>query len=328
MQISIIPEQFDKDRYNKNAIHPLQSWEWGEARKALGTEVVRIGEFDNGNLVNVYQLTLHPIPHTLYKIGYLPRSRFPSNTVLDFLKDYGQKHNVIFIKLEAYELSNDRLTSIIKRSPHPLFPDWTIIVDLTQSEEQLLTNMKPKTRYNIRLAQRKGVQVKESSDDEGFQIFLKLYFETCRRQRYFGHNEQYHKMIWQHLKQHTAHILIAYYENTPIAAYELFHFRDTLYYPYGGSSLLYKNIMAPNVLMWEAMLFGKKLGATKFDLWGSLPPDHEGNESWRGFTRFKEGYGGKLVRMVGSYDLIISPLLYNVYNIIYRFRNLYLKWRL
>ena len=85
--------------------------------------------------------------------------------------------------------------------------------------------------------------------------------------------------------------------------------------------------MAANLLMWEAIRLGKRLGATTFDMWGSLPPDFSHDDPWAGFTRFKEGYGTKYVEFVGSYDLVISKTLYSVYNSAHILRNLLLKIR-
>ncbi len=333
--IKIINQSFDKKKWDEKAPHPLQSWAWGEARKEMGIEVLRIGQFNVGNgrdrsLQNVFQLTFHKIPLTNLKIGYLPRSVFPSKEVLTFLADYGRKNNVIFIKIEPYVLKKKlQVTSYkLQESPHPLFPNWTIILDLKKSEEELLKNMHPKTRYNIRLAQKKQVIVKEMSNEAGFKIFSNLYFETCRRQKYFGHTPKYHQIVWNTLKNKIAHILIAFYKNIPLAAYELFYFKKIIYYPYGGTSLAYRNFMGSNLLMWEAILFGKKLGAEKFDMWGSLPPNYNQNHPWAGFTRFKQGYGGEFVEMAGSYDLIINKIAYQLYNFIYFLRNnIYLKIR-
>jgi len=158
-------------------------------------------------------------------------------------------------------------------------------------------------------------------------VFSRLYFDTCRRQKYFGHTPGYHRTIWQSLKDSTAHILIAYFAGIPLAAYELFYFKDTFYYPYGGSSAEYRNLMAPNLLMWEAIRLGKKLGAKKFDMWGSLPPDYDKTDPWSGFTRFKEGYGTDFVQFSDSYDLVINPLMYKAYNTLYTLRSLLLKLR-
>lgn len=105
MVIKIINNDFDQTLYDDQAVHPLQSWQWGEARKKMGIEVLRIGEFEKDELKNVYQLTFHKIPKTPYKIGYLPRSIFPSNEVLDFLAEYGKKNNIIFTKIEPYVTS-------------------------------------------------------------------------------------------------------------------------------------------------------------------------------------------------------------------------------
>ncbi len=322
MSIIIIHSDFDKNEWNKKAIHPLQSWEWGEARKEMGNEVLRLIA---GN--DVYQVIFHKIPLTNFKIGYLPRSNFPSQEVLDFFYNYGQKNKVIFIKIEPYEkISNLKFqtTDTLIKSPHPLFPQWTQILDLTQSEKELLKNMHHKTRYNIRLAKKKGVIVKKMDNEEGFKIFCQLYFETCKRQKYFGHNPRYHQIVWNNLKKNIAYILIAFYKNIPLAAYELFYFKKIIYYPYGGTSLLHRNLMASNLLMWETIRLGKKMGAKKFDMWGSLPPNYKKNHPWAGFTRFKQGYGGRYVELAGSYDLVINKSIYHFYNFIYSLRNIYL----
>jgi len=174
-----------------------------------------------------FLLTLHKIPFTDFKIGYLPRSKTPDKKMLQKLYEFGKKNKLIFIKIEPYvERSSNKETmkqfNNLTISPHPLFPAWTQVLDLNKSEEDLLKSFHPKTRYNIRLAEKKGVVVKEMSNNEGFKIFSKLYFETCKRQKYFGHIPKYHKIIWDSLKKGIAHILIAFYNDVPLAAYELF----------------------------------------------------------------------------------------------------------
>jgi lipid II:glycine glycyltransferase (peptidoglycan interpeptide bridge formation enzyme) len=323
--IKIIADNYSVTEYNKHALHPLQTWEWGEARKKTGVEILRLS--DNKN---VFQFTFHKIPKTDFKIGYLPRSVFPSKEILNYLFDYAKKNKIIFIKFEpdvvkqSNNLKMKQLNNFIK-SPHPLFPTWTQILDLTKSEDELLKSFHSKTRYNIRLAQKKDVVIKEMSTDEGFKIFSKLYFETCERQKYFGHTLKYHQIIWESLKKNIARILIAFYNDVPLAAYELFYFKNTLYYPYGGTSLEYRNLMASNLLMWEAIKLGKKLGAEKFDMWGSLEPNYDQSNPWSGFTRFKEGYTTKFTEFIGSYDLVINPTLYKIYGAIYSLRENYLK---
>ena len=97
MHIKIIPNNFEEEAYNKTVYHPMQSWQWGEARQAMGIEVLRITDGKNN-----FQLTIHPIPHTSWKIGYLPRSVMPTNEVIKFLHEYGKKNKLIFIKIEPY----------------------------------------------------------------------------------------------------------------------------------------------------------------------------------------------------------------------------------
>ncbi len=335
--IKIIEEK--NQEFDQKATHPLQSWAWGEARKKMGIEVFRITDGKN-----IFQLTIHPLPISNYRLAYLPRSNWPSNEILDFLFTWAKKNNIIFIKIEpnipmslrprlsrGKQSQGDRRVATAPRddiklqtSPHPLFPPWTQILNLTRTEDELLKAMHPKTRYNIRLAQKKEIIIKEESNEQGYKIFEKLYFETCKRQKYHGHTPAYHQIIWDTLKNNISHILITYYKDIPLAAYQLFYFNETLYYVYGGTSDQYRNLMPANLLMWETIKLGKKLGAKKFDLWGSLPPNYDPKHSWAGFTKFKQGYGTQFVEMIGSYDLVISPLLYKIYNLIYFVRSLIL----
>ena len=229
---------------------------------------------------------------------------------------------------------------------HPLFTKYTFILDLTKSEEELLRNMHPKTRYNIKVAQKHEVMVIEDNSDEAFETYLKLTRETTKRQGFYAHSEQYHRLQWETLgiknqkskiKNHdsyfmihnsnklSAHLLTATYKNRVLVAWILFTFKDTLYYPYGASSSLHRDTMASNLMMWEAIRFGKKLGLKKFDMWGSLGPAPSPKDPWYGFHRFKEGYGGKLVEFVGSYDLVINPVLYQLYKIADKIRWVLLK---
>ena len=96
----------------------------------------------------------------------------------------------------------------------------------------------------------------------------------------------------------------------------LVSFKDTFYYPYGGSSVEYKQVMANNLIAWEAIRLGKKLGLKKFDMWGALEPDADPKDPWFGFHNFKKGYGGKLVEYVGTYDLVLNRPIYFIFSLI------------
>jgi lipid II:glycine glycyltransferase (peptidoglycan interpeptide bridge formation enzyme) len=333
MKITIINDARFRRSWEKKACHPLQSWDFGEARRAMGLEMLRVGQWEKNQLKNVFQMSIHRLPFG-FGLGYLPRSVLPDYALLKFLYQIGRKKRLIFIKIEPYVKrleAEEKIKQLKKQLPliksqHPLFPQWTQLINLEQSEDELFKKFHYKTRYNIRLAIKKGVKVIEQSNEVGFKIFSQLYFETCKRQHYHGHNLFYHQTIWSHLKRSIAHILIAYYEKIPLAAYQLWFHKDSLYYVYGGSSDQYRNLMASNLLMWEAIRLGKKLKARRFDLWGSLPPNYSQNHPWAGFTRFKEGYGGEFVEMIGSFDLVFNFSFYKIYSVIYSLRQFYLSF--
>lgn len=339
----IVREILEKEKtaYNKLVSHIIQSWEWGEFRKKNGLDLVRLGHFDGPKMVSAYQLTFHPVPFFKTTIGYLPKGPMPDATMVKALLDVGAKRNAAFIKVEpdvAVTGNNkletrNRLQKLgLMKSKKSLFTKYNFLLDLTKSEDQLLAGMHPKTRYNIGVAQKKGVEVYESSTDADFEIYLKLYFATTKRQKYFGHTPAYHKLAWETLKSaKMARVMIAKYlpagrqVKIPLVAWMLLNFGDTLYYPYGGSSVENRDVMASNLVAWEAIKLGKKLKLKTFDMWGALGPDADLNDPWYGFHRFKAGYGPALFEYVGTYDLVLRPQIYNALTLAERLRFMLLK---
>ena len=123
------------------------------------------------------------------------------------------------------------------------------------------------------------------------------------------------------------HIFHGVYENKIIVSWIIFVFNGILYYPYGASRDEHRDVMASNLMMWEMILFGKRQGCAKFDMWGSLGPDPNPKDPWFGFHRFKKGYGGELMEYVGSFDLISDPPLYKIFRIAENLRWKYLRLR-
>ena len=113
-----------------------------------------------------------------------------------------------------------------------------------------------------------------------------------------------------------ARVLIGSYKKTPLTAWMLVNFKDTFYYPYGGSSNLHRDVMSNNLVAWEAIKLGKKLNLKHFDMWGALGPKASPNDPWMGFHRFKQGYGGRLVRYIGTYDIVFNDPLYWAFTIV------------
>lgn len=307
--------------------HPLQTPAWAEFRKAWGNEILK----------TPYGLiTVHRLPFTKLKIGIFEKGPVPNSHMLQDLGRIGKEYKLIFIKLEPnYVIKKDNISCTDEKKVikllnkfgavrgKRLFTPETFWIDLTKSEEDLLKSFSAKTRYNIRLAQRRGVVVSEDNSDKAFAQYLKLTFETAKRQGFYAHTKHYHQLMWKYLrKANIAHLLIATYKKEVLAAWILFAYDGFLYYPYGASSSKHKNVMANNLMMWEAIKFGKSLGLATFDLWGK--------EEGKGFTKFKEGYNPKVVKFVGTWDLVINKNLYFAYRLAekIRWQFLHLKSRL
>lgn len=293
--------------------HPLQTKEWGEFRKEWGNEVLE---------TKYGIITTHKIPLTPYKVGIFERGPAPTSSMLQALRLMGKQNNLIFIKLEPNVEKNDTLINLLsKNAVHgkTLFTPTTFWIDLDRPEDEILKSFSSKTRYNVKLAQKHDVEVKIDNSDEAFEKYLELTDETNKRQGFYSHSRQYHRLMWKHLKDKVANILVAMYRGEIISTWILFAYDGFLYYPYGASTDKYKEVMANNLMMWEAIKFGKKLGLTTFDLWG--------REEGKGFTKFKEGYNPRVVEFLGSWDLVINKPLYYIYRLAEKIRWFILRLR-
>jgi len=326
----------EKDLFNSVINHPLQAFEWGEFREKTGIKVIRKGFFEEDKLIKAFQMTIHPIPHTPWHIGYLPKGALPTVEEIDVLRTVAREEKCIFIQLEPNSINSAEARNKLRNlgltpSIHPLFTKYTFILNLQQSEEELLKRMHPKTRYNIKIAQKHAVVVKEKFSENAFAAYLRLTQETTNRQGFYSHTLSYHKKMWETLSKKnkknalTAHLFVAYLGKEILTTWIVFVFKDTLYYPYGASGRLHREAMASTLLMWNVILYGKKLGLKSFDMWGSLGYDPKIDDPWFGFHRFKAGFGPTLTEFVGSFDLVTNPLLYFFYKLTDRFRFLLLR---
>jgi lipid II:glycine glycyltransferase (peptidoglycan interpeptide bridge formation enzyme) len=300
------------DNLDKIAEHPLQTRAWAEFREKWGNEVTE---------TKYGILTLHRLPLTNYKIGMFIKGPMPTPGMIKDLIDLGKKEKLVFIKIEPnYVVKKDEMKCADKEKyikllknngatpGKTLFTPTTFWIDLTPGEENLMKSFSSKTRYNIRLSQKKGVTAKEDNSDKAFEKYLDLTRETVSRQGFYAHTEKYHRLMWKILKEAgIAHLLTATYQDKIITTWIVFVWKKFLYYPYGASTEKHKEVMANNLMMWEAIKFGKKLGLTTFDLWG--------REEGKGFTKFKEGYNPKVIEFLGTWDLVINRPLYAVYKL-------------
>lgn len=284
--------------------HPLQSPAWLEFRKVMGIDTERIADGF---------ISFHKIPYTPWTIGYFPKGPLPTQKMIGELTAIGKLKRAVFIQLEPNAIKG---TVLLPKSHHPLFTKYTFILDLTKSEDELLRAMHPKTRYNIKIALKHNVIVKEDNSPSAFKEYLRLTEETTSRQGFFAHDRKYHETMWKIMHAAgIAHLFTASFNGEVLSAWILFVWNDTVYYPYGSSSRNHREVMAPTLLLWEIVKWAKAKGLKKFDLWGAMGPSPDSNDPWYGFHRFKEGFSPKLVEFIGSYDLILNKPLYWIYTL-------------
>jgi lipid II:glycine glycyltransferase (peptidoglycan interpeptide bridge formation enzyme) len=328
------------ENYNSAVDHPLQTFEWGNFRKKNGAEIIRRIKIIGNKTTDAYQISVHKTPNFPYQIGYFPKGKLPTEEVLQDIKEVGGKNFISFIQLEP-DVLKSKVANFkfddqkIKRSFHPLFTRFTFLLDLAKDEDELLKNMHQKTRYNIKIAEKKGVKVEIDNSNKAFEDYIKLTKETTKRQKFYAHDEKYHRLMWETLKNQKheidsnrlqAHLMKATYKNKTLVTYILFTFKDKLYYPYGASSDEYREVMASTKTMWESIKWGKNLGLTTFDMWGAANVrEPKINDPYYGFHRFKQGFGAELTEFMGSFDLVINPLNYRLLHVADKLRWAYLK---
>lgn len=202
----------------------------------------------------------------------------------------------------------------------PVQPDNTLVLDLTKSEEELLAAMKHKTRYNIRLAERKGVKIRTSNDPKDMEEFYKLIEITYQRSKIKAHTKNYYQKQFETLnREGLAKLVIAEYKGKTLVANFMIFFGQTATYVHGASSNEYRNVMAPHLAQWVAVKAAKEHGFKIYDFWG-IAPDDDPKHSWAGVTRFKKGFGGREINYPGTFDLTINQGWYNIYKLIRYFK--------
>ena len=306
------------EEFNKHAHHIVQSWQWGEFRKLTPTvkKVLRLGSYPDNKLTRTFEIFFHHNPN-IDKIrgapncvAYLPRCQAPTREEIKDIEIVCKKEGAVYLTLEPTSE-----TSYPLPKGQPILPKHTILIDLSQPEEELLHAMHEKTRYNLGLAQRKGVSVQEGKTNDDLEEFIKLLRLTESRQGFYSKYGDYYRLLWKTLRpSDMVTLLIANAPSVkePIAAIMLFKFKDYLYYPYGGSDPKYREYMAPTLLHWEAIKYGKQLGCKTYDLWGSYKNDPQENDPWWGIYRFKKGFGGT-EKSFPTYEIPFNMAWYHAY---------------
>lgn len=269
----------------------LQSQDWAEFQKSIGRKVFQVGE--------TYVIK-HELP---FGKNYL---YVPYADAVPDLRELAKQEKSIFVKVEPLhdELAQALIHQGYRKSIKTIQPHKTVVLDLTKSEDELLSAMHYKTRYNIRVAEKHGIEIKKSDDIE---IFWNLMQKTTERDNFHSHPKSYYEKLLS-----LCELWIAYKDTVPIAGAMILKHEDKGYYLHGASDHTFRSLMAPYALHWSIIRNLKlEIGNLRiYDLWGI------DSARWPGVTRFKLGWGGRTVEYPGAFDLTISKpwhLAYTLY---------------
>jgi peptidoglycan pentaglycine glycine transferase (the first glycine) len=319
--------------------HILQAGEWGVLKSAFGWQVLRLVNDGVG-----VQLLFRRLPLG-FSLAYIPRPMtaiFSHPDLMDEIDQVCRQRRAVLLKIEPDEWEGSsastplliggkaggkspdspsaghRSTDFIP-SPHNIQPPRTIVVDLRGSEDNILARMKQKCRYNVRLAEKKGVTVRAWEDVESFH---KMVLITGGRDGFGVHTLEYYRQAYRLFHPAgSCELLVAEFEGRPLAALMVFARGKRAWYLYGASTDEERNRMPAYLLQWEAMRWAKGRGCEGYDLWGVPDEDEPVLEAhferrsdglW-GVYRFKRGFGGALRRSAAAMDKVYNPLLYRLY---------------
>ncbi len=331
--------------------HLLQSTLWGKLKEGFGWRASRILLLEDGRPLAGAQILFRPLFPGLRKplAAYIPKGPILSpdecegegaRLLLEAIHTRAREEGAIFLKVEPDWVESTWPAAGVQGAAFPrswgfipartVQPRSTIILDITVPEEDILARMKQKTRYNIRLASRKGVRVREGSIED-LPAFYGLLKVTSKRDRFGIHTFDYYRRALELFRPSgDAVLLLAEYEGEILAGLISFKWGRRAFYMYGASSNLHRNLMPNHLLQWEAIRWARSAGCLTYDLWGI--PDEVGKDPQRyweeppersdglwGVYRFKRGFGGTLVRYVGAWDYVYSPAWYGLYRLALKF---------
>ena len=344
IRLSTNREPFDSETWNSFVAasptgHLLQAWQWGQLKAAFGWQAERVGVQDGGRLVAGAQVLFRSL---LPSFPYLAIAYVPKGPILDFgnqeiseallsaIHRLAHQKRAILLKIEpelphSPALARQLQAWDFRPSQQTIQPRSTIHIDLRAELDEILARMKSKTRYNVRLAGRREVLVREGTADD-LPLFHRLIALTGRRDGFAVHSRKYYEMAYRlFVPSGLARFLLATYQDEVIAGLMVFAFGQRAWYMYGASSNRERNRMPNHLLQWQAIRWARAQGCLAYDLWGI--PDEVGKEPEKykktvtdrqsglwGVYRFKQGFGGQVVRYVGAYDYVYRPALAWLYN--------------
>lgn len=279
----------------------LQTHEWGNFQASLNRKVERI--ILSQGLAQVVHLPLA----FGFTYAYVPKGPLGKQGA-DVISELTEKSsNAVFLRVEP-------TTQISAKKVKDVQPSLTRMISLEQSEEEIYKEMKPKTRYNIRLAQKKGVETR-FVDASYFGDFVRLMEQTSTRDHFKAHAPSYYKRILEMVQGEyvEAKLAMAFYEGRPLAANMVMDFGNTRTYLHGATGNIHRNVMAQYALHDFLIMDAKSQGMRTFDFWGVAPEGAPESHPWKGISRYKESYGGFLVEMPGAFEIPLKKSIYSAF---------------
>lgn len=308
--------------------HILQTAQWGTLKEENGWTPYYVVGNDTAALVLLKKIIFG------FNLAYIPKGPVGENwqELWDYLDRFCKQHHVAFLKVEPDIWERDQDTVVAKlagfrKSPHCVQPRQTVVLSLLGEEDEWLQRMKQKTRYNIRLAQKKDVQIRR---DDRVDIFNMLMHATGERDEFGIHADAYYRRAYDLFsKEDACALFTAYYRDEPLAGVMAFRRGKRAWYLYGASNEVERNRMPTYLVQWAAMQWAKQHACEEYDLWGI--PDAPEDVLERDFTtrkdglwgvyRFKRGFGGEIMRSVGAWDRVYNYPIYWAYLVYTRKNN-------
>lgn len=311
----------------------MQSYQWGEIKSysSAWNPVHIVGENEAGEIIASALMLIRRIPRIGRSIAYVPRGPVLDTTNASLVQEFTEAlqcsaaaRNAIIVKIDPpVPIEDTASLHAIEQAGFQSVADPTgfggtqpkcvMQLDLQPAEDELLASFKPKWRYNIRLAEKKGVIIKSDCDMSDLVKFYDLYKLTAQRDGFIGRPYSYMETLWDVLvPQGYAKLFLAIYEDQPLAGALAFTFGDRAWYVYGASSNEHRNLMPNHLMQWEMIKWARSLGCKWYDFRGVSPrrSASEQEDHLQGLNRFKEGFSPRYVEYIGEYDLVLSPFWY------------------
>jgi lipid II:glycine glycyltransferase (peptidoglycan interpeptide bridge formation enzyme) len=298
----------------------LQSASWGKVYEIINDKVHYLGFFDDNKLIGTCVAIVKSAKRGRYlEIPGGPLVDWQAQTQVKFalqsIKQLASKENCVFVRLRPNIPDNPENRKILRNnglhlSPMHLHAEHTVVIDLTKSEGQLLTDMRRQTRYEVRRADKLGIKVVSSHEESAFKDFYQAQLETAKRQSFIPSSEGFilaqHESFSDKAKIYQAEL------NGKVLAYGLIILQtpEAIYHE-AASTDAGRSLPGAYALQWQVIRDAKALGLKRYNLFGIAPPNSP-NHRYAGVTTFKTGFGGEAVNYIPAHDLIIDPVRYQI----------------